>query len=75
MIRNVEVARERTELLELVFINEHVLLEREGEFQLAVLATTEVVDRPLNPALSYIEITAIWIRLCLLWLDHLLDAV
>ena len=75
MIWNVKVARERAQLLELELVDNRVLPVRHGEFKLAVLPTAEVLDRPDDLALTYVEVGPIWVLLWLLGSHHGLRAV
>lgn len=75
MIGNVEVARERAELLKLHLVDLDVLPERHGELQLTILASPKVLDRPLDAALRNVKVGPVWVFYRLLWLHHGLCSV
>ena len=75
MIWDVEIAGEWAQLLELELVDDGVFPVRHGQFELAVLPTAEVLNRPDNLALGYVKIGPIWVLCRLLWLNHGLGSV
>ena len=70
MIWNVKVACERTQLLELEFINDCVLAICHGQFKFTVLSAAEVLNCPNDLALADVKIGPIRVFLGLLRRHH-----
>jgi len=56
VVRDIKLAREGTELLELDFVDHDALLERQRQIECSVLSAFEVQDIPLDSALCHIPV-------------------
>ena len=75
MIWNIKIARERTQLFELKLVNDGVLLVGHGQLELAILASTEILNRPDHLTLRYVKISTVRVLRRLLGLHHGLGRV